>query len=126
MREVAAEASGSARWRSFEDLRRATTETAHADLVEDLVALEHLFIEGVAIADTDDALRLLRVVDALYLHDDAPILYFTAEQPPGEWFDPEQHAGIARAVAEKFERTVSRLHALCQIRTVEQDVATRS
>jgi len=115
MREAAAEASGPTRWWSFSDLRRATTETAHTDLVEDLGALEHLFVEGVAIADTDDAFRLLRVVDALYLHDKAPTLYFTAEQPPGEWFDPEQHAGIARAVAEKFDRTVSRLHALCEV-----------
>ena len=115
MRQVRADVSGNARWGSFADLRRATTETAHTDLIIDLVALDHLFVENVAIADTDDAFRLLRVVDALYLHDEAPTLYFTAEQPPGEWFDPEQHAGIARAVAEKFDRTVSRLHALCEV-----------
>ena len=115
MRQVRADVSGNARWGSFADLRRATTETAHTDLIIDLVALDHLFVENVAIADTDDAFRLLRVVDALYLHDEAPTLYFTAEQPPGEWFDPEQHEGIARAVAEKFDRTVSRLHALCEV-----------
>ena len=126
MREAAAEASGPTRWWSFSDLRRATTETAHTDLVGDLTALDHLFVEDVSIENTDDAFRLLRVVDALYLHDKAPTLYFTAEQSPGEWFDPEQHAGIARAVAEKFDRTISRLHALCRIRTFERDTAARS
>jgi cell division protein ZapE len=125
MRQVWADVSGNARWGSFADLRRATTETAHTDLISDLGALDHLFVENVAIADTDDAFRLLRVVDALYLHDKAPTLHFTAEQPPKDWFAPEQHAGIARAVAKKFDRTVSRLHALCQIRTVEPDGASQ-
>jgi cell division protein ZapE len=126
MRQAKADASGPSRWWSFGDLRRATTETAHTDLIDGLTALDHLFVEGVSIENTDDAFRLLRLVDALYLYENAPTLYFTAAQPPGDWFAPEQHAGIARAVAEKFERTVSRLHALCQIRTVEQDVAVRS
>jgi cell division protein ZapE len=57
----------------------------------------------------------------LYLHEDAPTLYFTAERPPDAWFDPDRHAGVARAVAEKFERTVSRLHALCRIQRIEAD-----
>ena len=120
MREAQAEVAGTARWWSFADLRRATTETAHTDLVADLTTLDHLFVEEVAIADTDDAFRLLRLVDALYLHADAPTLYFTAEQPPDDWFAPDQHAGIARAVAEKFDRTVSRLHALCTVHAVER------
>jgi cell division protein ZapE len=120
MRQVRADVSGDVREWSFADLRRATTETAHPDLIGDLTALDHLFLEHVAIANTDDAFRLLRVVDALYLHEGAPTFYFTAEQPPGEWFDPEQHAGVARTVAKKFDRTVSRLHALCRIHTVEQ------
>jgi cell division protein ZapE len=115
MREARADASGPSRWWTFDDLRRATTETAHTDLIDDLTALDHLFIEGISIADTDDAFRLLRLVDALYLHADAPTLYFTAGQPPDDWFAPDQHAGIARAVAEKFDRTVSRLHALCTV-----------
>jgi cell division protein ZapE len=59
------------------------------------------------------------VIDALYLNRNAPTLHFTAEQPPDAWFAPDAHAGLARAVAEKFERTVSRLHALCEVRTVE-------
>ncbi len=120
MRQAWAEASGASWWASFADLRQATTETAHSELIGDLVALDHLFVEGVSIADTDDAFRLLRVVDALYLHADAPTLYFTAEQPPDDWFNPDQYAGIARAVAVKFDRTVSRLHALCRIRAVDK------
>jgi cell division protein ZapE len=123
MREAQAEVAGASRWWSFADLRRATTETAHTDLVADLTTLDHLFVEEIAIANTDDAFRLLRLVDALYLHADAPTLYFTAEQPPGDWFAPDQHAGIARAVAEKFDRTVSRLHALCEIRALDQKEA---
>ena len=126
MREAQAEVGGASRWWSFPDLRRATTETAHTDLVADLTTLDHLFVEGIAIADTDDAFRLLRLVDALYLHADAPTLYFTAEQPPGDWFAPDEHAGIARAVAEKFDRTVSRLHALCTVHSVERTQAPGS
>jgi cell division protein ZapE len=63
-------------------------------------------------------------VDALYLHEDAPTLYFAAEQPPRDWFAPDQHAGLARAVAEKFDRTVSRLHALCDIQAVDRAEAS--
>ncbi len=48
---------------------------------------------------------------------------FRQTEPPDDWFDPDRHAGLARAVAEKFDRTVSRLHALCQIRPVEQKEA---
>jgi len=116
MRSVRADAAGTSRWWSFADLRRATTKIAHPVLIDDLTTLDHLFVEGIAIDNTDDALRLLRIIDALYLHADAPTLYFTAERPPDAWFDPDRHAGVARAVAEKFERTVSRLHALCRIR----------
>jgi cell division protein ZapE len=113
-----ASAAGSARWWTFEELRTATTETAHAALIDELTTLEHLFIEGISIADTDDAFRLLRVVDAFYLEDDAPTLHFTSQQRPEAWFAPEDHNGVAGAVAEKFGRTVSRLHALCEIRHV--------
>lgn len=114
------DATGDARWWTFDELRQAATETAHSRLVDDLAALDHLFFEGVVIHDTDDALRLLRIVDALYLHDEAPVLYFTAEQPPDAWFAPDEYAGVAQAVAEKFDRTVSRLHALCDVRCVEK------
>ncbi len=116
MRATHASASGPVRWWTFDDLQTATTETAHEALMDDLSTLEHLFIEGVSIQHTDDAFRLLRVVDAFYLEDDAPTLHFTARQPPEAWFRPEDRAGVAGAVAEKFGRTVSRLHALCDIR----------
>jgi len=92
--------------------------------MSDLADLDHLFIEDVAIAGTDDALRVLRVIDALYLHKDAPTLYFTAAQPPEAWFDPDQHDGVAQAVAEKFDRTVSRLYALCTIQSVQEEEPT--
>ena len=114
-----AAASGPSRRLSFEELLRASTETAHAALIDELTALDHLFVEDVAITNTDDALRLLRVVDALYLHEDAPALYFTATRPPDDWFAPDAHAGLGRAVAEKFARTVSRLHAMCAVHDVE-------
>ena len=121
LRRAEAEATGPSQWWTFGDLRQATTETAHTDLIDDLTALDYLFVEGIVIENTDDAFRLLRLVDALYLHEDAPTLSFTAEQPPSDWFDPTQHAGLARAVAEKFDRTVSRLHALCDVDAVERE-----
>ncbi|PSQ77636.1 MAG: cell division protein ZapE [Bacteroidetes bacterium QH_7_62_13] len=119
LRRAYEEATGASRWWSFSDLRRATTEIAHPTLIDDLTTLDRLFVADISIANTDDALRLLRVIDALYLNPDAPALHFTAERPPDAWFDPDAHAGVAQAVAEKFGRTVSRLHALCDIRPVE-------
>ena len=124
MEEAYEDVSGAARWWTFDDLRRAATETAHSRLIDDLTTLDHLFVEGVTIPDTDDALRLLRIVDALYLHDEAPMFYFTAEQPPDAWFAPDEHAGVAQAVAEKFDRTVSRLHALCRVEAVARREAS--
>lgn len=120
MQNAHADASGATRWWTFDELRRAATETAHSRLIDDLTTRDHLFVEGVRISNTDDALRLLRIVDALYLHDDTPVLYFTAQEPPDAWFDPDEHAGVAQAVAEKFDRTVSRLHALCQVGAVDR------
>ncbi|MFB6249477.1 MAG: AFG1/ZapE family ATPase [Salinibacter sp.] len=119
-----AEASGPARRWSFDELRRASTETAHADLIDTLTAVDHLFVEAVALSGTDDALRLLRVVDTLYLREDAPVLYVTAARPPEDWFAPDTRAGVAQAVAEKFTRTVSRLHALCHVHHVGDEAPT--
>lgn len=118
MQQAWANTSETSRWWTFEDLRRATTEIAHTDLIDDLAELDHLFLEDISINGTDDALRVLRIIDALYLHRDAPSLYFTAEQPPDHWFAPDTQAGVARAVAEKFARTVSRVHAMCTIHHV--------
>ncbi len=108
-------AEGPTRWLSFAALREATTTTAHPRLIDRLTVHDHLFIEDIAVCDTDDALRLLRVIDTLYLEPDAPALFFTAERPPEAWFAPSAHRGVAQAIAEKFTRTVSRLRALCEI-----------
>lgn len=111
---------GPSRWWSFDDLRTATTEMAHGSLIDDITDVEHLFIENISITDTDGALQFLRVIDALYLHKDAPALYFSAEHSPDAWFDPEDRAGVAQAVAEKFTRTVSRIHAMCAVEPVDR------
>jgi cell division protein ZapE len=118
------EAPSPTEWMTFSDLMTAATETAHDDLVERLTGLQSLFIAGIDVETTDDALRLLRLIDAFYLHPDAPALYFSASEPPDDWFDPDSFAGVARAVAEKFTRTVSRLRALCEV--VEVSGATGS
>lgn len=103
---------------SFDALRERSRTTAHEALVAELTQVACLAVEEVALESTDDALRLLRIVDALYTHDDAPVLYMTARTPPETWFAPEQFAGLAQAIAEKFTRTVSRLHALCSVEHV--------
>jgi cell division protein ZapE len=101
---------------SFDELRRAATETAHARLVDELLQTDRLYIAGVRLDDTDDALRLLRLVDDLYTDDEAPALFFSAPAPPEEWFtSPNDADGLRAGVAEKFERTVSRLHELCDV-----------
>ncbi|MES3629798.1 MAG: AFG1/ZapE family ATPase [Longimonas sp.] len=107
---------------SFAELRERSRNTAHDTLVRQLTRPACLAIEDVTIASTDDALRLLRVVDALYTHPEAPVLYMTARRPPDDWFAPDQFAGLARAIAEKFTRTVSRLHALCAVVSVSTPV----
>jgi cell division protein ZapE len=103
------------RWIPFTELRQATTDTPHPALMRTLLEPEALYVPNIRIFDTDDALRLLRIVDDLYLADRAPDFYFSAERPPEAWFDPSQHAGIAQAIAEKFERTVSRIYDMCQV-----------
>lgn len=108
------------RWLSFDALRRASTETAHSCLVEKLRAARHLSVAGVQIEGTDDALRLLRLVDDLYTAADAPALFFSAEAPPEDWFAAEDAGGLRGGVAEKFDRTVSRLHELCAVHFLHQ------
>jgi cell division protein ZapE len=118
LRKAYRETAGSARWMTFDDLLEATTTTAHKELIRSLVQLDALYVANVEITSTDDALRLLRVIDALYTHDDAPALHFSSRCPPESWFAPDAHAGVAGAIAEKFTRTVSRLRALCEIERV--------
>jgi cell division protein ZapE len=111
--------AGDRLWLSFDAFRDASRSTAHDQLLARLTSYDHLFIADVQIQDTDDALRLLRVVDELYMRPDAPQLYLSSETSPAQWFHAtDQGEGIAGDVAKKFTRTTSRLHALCDIETV--------
>lgn len=124
MQDAFARTPGLKQWMSFEELVRAATDTAHARLVGDLLDADHLFLDGLAITGPDDALRLLRIIDDLYLAPDPPTLYFTAEAPPEALFDPATtHGGLERGIAEKFTRTTSRLAALCEIEHLGAEAA---
>jgi cell division protein ZapE len=118
LRDAHERAAEPKRWCSFAELRRASTETAHARLVEQLLATERLSVAGVQVGDTDDALRLLRLIDDLYTAEAAPALFFSAAAPPEDWFATEGNEGLRGGVAGKFKRTVSRLHELCAVRPV--------
>ena len=109
------------RWLAFAELRRAATETAHARLIDELLATERLYVAGVRLDGTDDALRLLRLVDDLYTAPDAPALFFSALAPPEDWFTAggEAAEGLRAGVAEKFKRTVSRLRELCDVKRMD-------
>lgn len=105
---------------TFRDLLRATVDLPHAVLMADLRVAEALYISDIRIEDTDQALRLLRVIDEIYLLPAPPTLYFTAETAPDRWFTPEQlHGVLEKGIAEKFLRTVSRLQAMCHIQHTE-------
>ena len=118
MRQAFRAAPEPKRWLAFDDLVRLTTEVERTRLAQDLAAPAALFIDGITVADTDDALRLLRVADDLYGLPDPPTLYFTAEAPPAEWFAADGRAGLEAAIAEKFARTTSRLTALAAVERV--------
>jgi len=105
---------------TFRELLRATTDLPHTVLMADLREAEALYIADIAIQDTDQALRLLRLIDEIYLLPSPPTLYFTAEKAPETWFTPEQlHGVLEKGIAEKFLRTVSRLEAMCHIQHTE-------
>jgi cell division protein ZapE len=115
---------GARRWLSREELLLVATNTERQRLAEELGALDRLYLSGLRVDDADDALRLLRIVDDLYDQTDPPVLFFTAEEAPENWFRPEDaHAGLEAAVAEKFARTVSRLHAMCAVERVGRTAA---
>ena len=118
MRTAFARDECAACWMPFGELLEAATDTAHEKLMRRLLACDSLYLDGVALSSTDDALRLLRLVDDLYTRPDAPALYLTASAPPARWFAAEGRAGLERGVAEKFSRTASRLHALCEVEAV--------
>ncbi|MEM0961752.1 MAG: AFG1/ZapE family ATPase [Bacteroidota bacterium] len=106
------------RWLDFPELLRLTTETERTRLTDELAASQALFIEGIDVSDTDDALRLLRVADDLYGLPDPPTLYFTSATEPAAWFEAEGRQGLEAAIAEKFTRTTSRLTALADVERV--------
>ena len=114
-------ADGNRCWMNFDALREASRTTAHKQLIDQLAAHDGLYLADIRIHDTDDALRLLRIVDDLYVRPDAPRLYFSAATPPEAWFNPaDQHSGLAADIAKKFTRTTSRLQALCRIEKVNK------
>ncbi len=107
------------RWLEFSTFRALSTSTEHTALVRELGQASGLFVSNIVIDGTDDALRLLRLVDDLYLLPSPPVLYFTSVAAPEAWFTPERlHGSMEKGIAEKFSRTVSRLHALCTIEHV--------
>jgi cell division protein ZapE len=102
------------RWLSFADLLALTATTERTRLTADLARSRALFVDGVRITSTDDALRLLRVADDLYGLPDPPVLSFTSEAEPAGWFTSAGARGVERAIADKFLRTTSRLTALAE------------
>ena len=111
------------RWLSFADLLRLTTEVERTRLTAELAVADALFLDGIDVADTDDALRLLRVADDLYALSDPPTLFFTSATEPAAWFAAEGRRGLEAAIAEKFTRTTSRLTALAAVERVSPSVS---
>lgn len=103
------------RWLTFLDLLKKTVDIERSRLTADFASLDTLCIEGIQIETTDDALRLLRVMDDLYGAPSPPTIYFTSESPPSEWFSTNGRTGIESGIAEKFTRTTSRLAALAEV-----------
>ena len=103
------------RWLAFGDLLRLATETERTRLADTLAAERALFIDGIDVSDTDAALRLLRIADDLYGAPTPPTLYFTAPTAPETWFADGGHGVMERGIAEKFDRTRSRLAALANV-----------
>lgn len=110
---------GTKLWLDRAALLRRTADTERQALTDELATYDRLYFAGLGADTTDDALRLLRVVDDLYTHPAPPVLHFTSEAMPERWFPTDRaESGIEASVAEKFERTVSRLHALCAVERV--------
>ena len=106
------------RWMAFDDLLHLTTEVERTRLATELAEPDALFLDGIDVADTDDALRLLRVADDLYGLPDPPTLYFTSTTAPADWFAADGRRGLEAAIAEKFTRTTSRLTSLAEVERV--------
>lgn len=112
-------------WLTFDELRHASTEEPHERLMRRLLAPECLYVADVDLGGTDDALRLLRIIDDLYVAPKAPALFFSAKGAPEEWFTTDSGNGLAGGIAEKFARTVSRLRELCEVCPAERALASR-
>lgn len=104
-------------WLEWSDFVRLSRETEHTALIDRLARPSRLYLAGLAPSSTDDALRLLRVLDDLYLRPDAPTLFFSSEAPPETWLTGG-HGALERGIADKFQRTVSRLRALTTVEEV--------
>lgn len=106
-------------WLPFDALIAAATNVEHRRLLSRLAAYDSLYLADIAIDGTDNALRLLRIIDDLYLRPHPPVLYFSAETLPTTWLDADDARGVVeRGIAEKFTRTTSRLMELCHIEEV--------
>ncbi len=114
--EVFREDGRDALWLPFEEFIELSSSTEHRRLIQQLSARASLYLVNIRIRDTDDALRLLRVVDDLYRLPAPPVVYYSSEQDPSEWFVAGSGSGgIEAGIAEKFSRTTSRLAAMCEI-----------
>jgi cell division protein ZapE len=113
LRAAAGAAPGRSLHIPFRRLLERATAVERTRLTAELASLDALFLEGVEIRDSDDALRLLRLIDDLYAAPSPPALYLSAAARPSDWFPPAlQPPGLARGIAEKFARTTSRIEAL--------------
>jgi len=111
-------------WMEFEAFLASSISTEHTRLVQRLAGYDTLYLADIRIQDANDALRLLRVVDDLYQMPAPPVLYFTSETPPDAWLRPSDvHSTLEKGIAEKFTRTTSRLHAMCEIEFVDPESA---
>lgn len=108
------------KWVTFDELLAASIETEHTTLLRRLGAFSSLYISDISIRDTDDALRLLRVIDDLYLLPEPPDLHFTTETHPENWFSASAlHGSMAKGIADKFKRTISRMQAMCRLEELD-------
>ena len=105
--DAGADAGADAVWLDWPDFVRLSRETEHTALVDRLAEPSRLYLAGLAPASTDDALRLLRVLDDLYLRADAPTLFFSSEAPPEAWLAGPTGAmggALERGIADKFQQ----------------------
>ena len=117
--------AGEKRWLDFGDLLKASRTTEHTRLVRRLARPDRLYLADLAPCGTDDALRLLRLIDDLYLHPEPPTLYFTSPEKPEAWLTSDvAHGVLEKGIAEKFARTTSRLYALCEVVEVGEEAVS--